>query len=78
MLKSYEAIYKQGQLIWLTDTPPLLDDMPVRIVTHLEPNKFTPQAVEAMLQRTVGALGNLERADIDRQLQQMRNEWDRG
>ncbi len=79
MLKSYEAIYKQGQLIWLTDTPPLLDDMPVKVVTHFkEPNQFTPQAVETMLQRTVGALGKLERADIDRQLRQMRTEWDRG
>jgi len=56
MLKSYEAIYKQGQLIWLTDTPPLLDDMPVKVVTHFEePNQFTPQAVETMLQRTAGA-----------------------
>lgn len=80
MLKSYEAIYRQGQLRWLHQAPPIPDqDIRVLVVAEIvEAKTQTKDNLHEVLQRAWGGLGSGKTLDdIDRELQVMRHEWER-
>lgn len=78
MLKSYAAVYKQGHLNWLDDTPSHYDNVQV-IVTFMEtPQKIQENQKQRVLQQAWGCVKQtkfIEQIDFD--IAQMRCEWDR-
>jgi len=81
MLKSYEAVYSQGHLRWIHQTPPdIAKEMRVIVVLDAPQNQeeHIRERVHVLLQRTRGALGREKTLqEIDREIQSMRKEWER-
>jgi len=80
MLKSYEAIYRQGQLRWLHQAPPTVDqELRVLVIAEIvEAKTSTKHNLPEVLQQAWGCLGSGKTLDdIDRELQVMRHEWER-
>jgi len=80
MLKSYEAIYRQGQLRWLHQAPPIPDqELRVLVVAEIvEAKTPTKHNLHEVLQRAWGCLESGKTLDdLDRELQVMRHEWER-
>jgi cephalosporin hydroxylase len=83
MLKSYEAIYHQGQLQWVHQPPPQeVEDK--RVLVILDSNEHSakhtlPQQkkIQGVLTRTRGAMGKASRDTITKEIRAMRKEWDR-
>ena len=80
MLQTYQAIYKNNQFFWVNQVPPNLNkEVPVVVVMDVEPTPTKPQKnLREVLQRAWGCLGNGKSLDeIDREINEMRQEWDR-
>lgn len=80
MLKSYEAVYHNGHLHWLGMPPPReIEKRHVMVVVDLEKKADKPSPdIRQLLVQTRGCLKPLRTIDdIDKDVAQMRSEWDR-
>jgi len=78
MLKSYEAIYDRGRLHWTRDKPP--DSRMRVIVTVIEEEIEALEATQrkALLDQARGSVTpRRTKAEIDRDISEMRSEWRR-
>jgi len=81
MLQTYEAIYSDNQFHWINQAPPKLDkEVPVVLVMDVEKTAANPKKnLHEVLQRAWGCLGKGKSLDeIDREINEMRKEWNRG
>lgn len=77
MLKSYEAIVDHNKIRWVDQTPPTITG-PLRVLVVIE---TTPQknqrVISAVFEKSCGILGKASIQSIDKELANIRNEWDR-
>lgn len=79
MLKSYEAIYDHGQLLWLKDKP---DTEQARVIVTIVEEPVKPrrssQEIRQIFDEAWGAWGTGKTPDeIDREIEAMRADWER-
>jgi hypothetical protein len=80
MLKSYEALYHNGHLHWLGMPPPReIEKRHVMVVVDLDKNVNSPTTdIRRLLAQSRGCIKPLRAInDIDKDIVQMRSEWDR-
>jgi len=80
MLKSYEAVYHNGHLHWLGIPPPReIEKRHVMVVVDMDAKTDKPtKDIRKLLAQTRGCLKPLRAIDdIDKDIAQMRAEWDR-
>jgi hypothetical protein len=80
MLKSYEAVYHNGHLHWLGQSPPReIEKRHVMVVVDLDKDAAKPATdIRQLLAKTRGCLKPLRSLDeIDQNIAEMRSEWDR-
>lgn len=80
MLKSYEAVYHNGHLHWISLAPPVeIDKRRVMVVVDVEEALAKPATnIQQLLAITRGCVKPLQTIDeIDANVTKMRTEWDR-
>ena len=80
MLKSYEALYHNGHLHWLGMPPPReIEKRHVMVIVDLDKKVDSPTTdIRRILAQSRGCIKPLRAInDIDKDIVQMRSEWDR-
>ena len=80
MLKSYEALYHNGHLHWLGMPPPReIEKRHVMVIVDLDKKVDSPTTdIRRLLAQSRGCIKPLRAInDIDKDIVQMRSEWDR-
>ena len=80
MAKSYQAVYEQGQLHWLDESPPIQKARVLVTVLDAAPTQNAARAeqLRQCLDQTRGAWGKVtDTAELDAAIKAMRDEWQR-
>ncbi len=79
MLRSYEAIYNGDQFRWVNQIPPK-PETEIRVLLVMEINTIKPkyqQNIHEIFEKAWGCFGNKSLDEIDKEMNEMRQEWDR-
>lgn len=80
MAKSYQALYEQGQLHWLDESPQIQKARVLVTILDAAPPQDTARAepIRQRLEQTRGAWGNVtDTTELDAAIKALRDEWQR-
>lgn len=78
MLKQYEAIYKNGQLLWIHPPPFTIENRRVTVLLEDDQDHQKAINIKMLLNQTQGTLDKrITMEDIDVDISAMRDEWTR-
>ena len=78
MLKQYEAIYKEGKLLWIYPPPFAIENRRVTVLLEDDQDDQKAVNIKMLLKQTQGTLDQrMTIEDIDADISAMRGEWSR-